>query len=102
MKKFINCTPHAIVLNDGRIFEPSGIVARVDSFHDSIGSDVFKHEFGDIIFCQEFGEIIGLPEQTGDTIFIVSAIVLSASKVLGRTDCVAPATGHPEVKRNDK
>jgi hypothetical protein len=25
----INLTPHAICLNDGRIFEPSGLVARV-------------------------------------------------------------------------
>jgi len=31
----------------------------------------------------------------------VSALVLSAAKAAGRTDCVAPATGHPACVRKD-
>jgi hypothetical protein len=29
-------------------------------------------------------------------------MVLEAAKAEGRNDCVAPATGHPEVKRNSQ
>jgi hypothetical protein len=35
-------------------------------------------------------------------LYIVSALVLTAAKAAVRTDCVAPATGHPDCVRNDK
>lgn len=35
------------------------------------------------------------------TIYIVSAMVLAAAKEKGRTDVVAPATGHPDCIRKD-
>jgi hypothetical protein len=87
---YINLTPHAIVLNDGRVFEPAGSIARVCSTHTAFTDDV----------CSvEFGEVTGLPESSEGTMYIVSALVASATK---RHDVVAPATGHPEAKRNEK
>lgn len=82
----INLTPHTINLNDGRSFPASGIVAR----------------FGvvDNVSTQTYGSICGLLKPEPDVIYIVSALVLAAA-AHHRTDLVAPATGHPEVKRND-
>lgn len=89
--KYVNLTPHAIKLNDGRIFEPSGEIARVSQSFSEIVNDI-SH--------QKFGEITGLPEPKEGTIYIVSGFVLGAAK--HRKDVVAPATGHPETIRNDK
>jgi len=90
MTTFINLTPHAIVLNDGTIFEPSGTIARVSSSLTSVSDGMFK---------QVFGQIIDLPKPKAKTMFIVSAIVFSATD---REDIIAPATSHPDVVRNDK
>lgn len=91
--KIINATPHAIILNNGTKFEPSGIVARVTA----------KLELETIVdgihlFRQTFGEVEGLPEETAGTVYIVSAMVLAATD---RKDCIAPATGHKDVIRNE-
>jgi hypothetical protein len=88
--KFINCTPHEIVLNSGEIFEPSGSIPRVSSSYS---------EFKNGICRQVFGEVEGLPEEKEGVVLIVSAMVLSASS---RKDLVAPATGHPDTIRNEK
>ena len=87
---YVNCTPHAIALNDGRKFAPSGSVARVGAEFTPIVGDCCE---------QVFGEVSGLPEAAEDVRIIVSAMVFSASS---RKDLVAPATGHPETVRNDK
>jgi len=87
---FRNFTPHEIKLNDGRNF-PSIGVARV--------SATFTNFDTDGICRQEFGEVKGLPAPEKGVKLIVSAMVLSASD---RDDLVAPATGHPETKRNEK
>ena len=50
--RYINYTPHAIVLNDSRVFEPSGSVARVSASYSTVVDDVCK---------QVFGEVEGLP-----------------------------------------
>lgn len=91
--KFVNLTPHAIKLNDGTTFPPSGIVARV-------ASDLQEVETvgGVTLFRQTFGEVEGLPEEIPGTMYIVSAMVLNA---VDRKDCVAPATGHKDVIRNE-
>lgn len=86
--RYINCTPHTIVLNDGRKFINSGSIARVNTTFTDIVDDVCK---------QTFGEVSGLPEPSEGVSIIVSAMVLSASS---RTDLVAPATGHPKTVRN--
>jgi hypothetical protein len=93
MKKIVNLTPHAIVLNDGTRFESSGTIARVQASFSEFDSDGV---------CQQvFGEVQDLPGPEEGTMYVVSGLVLSA---LGgaRTDVVAPATGHPKVVRNDK
>lgn len=87
---FVNLTPHAIILNDGTVFQPSGNVARV--------SATFT-DFEDGICRQQFGEVTGLPNPQDGTMFIVSALVLAATD---REDVVAPATGHPLCIRNEK
>ena len=91
MTSFVNLTPHAIMLNDGTVFPPSGKVARVStSFTD----------FDDNGLCHVvYGDVENLPDPDGTTLFIVSAMVKAATK---RTDVVAPATGHPMCVRNEK
>lgn len=93
MKTFKNYTPHPIALNDGRTFASEGL-ARVSATFSSFDEDG--------VCNQEFGQVTGLPEPADGVLYIVSALVLTAAKAAGRTDCVAPATGHPDCKRNDK
>lgn len=90
---FINLTPHAIVMNDGRVFEPSGVIPRVQQFMSDFD--------GNGIAIQSFGEVENMPLPKADTICIVSAMVLSA---IGkdRQDVVAPATNHHKTIRNEK
>ena len=89
--RYVNLTPHAIVLNDGREFPSSGTVARVSSTHTA---------FDELGICSvAFGDITGLPSEENGTIYIVSGMVAQATF---RTDLVSPATGHPLAKRNDK
>lgn len=90
MAQFINLCPHAINLNDGRSFPPSGNVARVSSS--------FSEFDGDGICSNVFGEITGLPAPQEDTIFIVSMLVAGLAK---RADVVSPATGHPGCVREN-
>lgn len=88
--KFRNFTPHAICMNDGRIFQSEGIARVSASFT----------EFDDCGICrQSFGDIQGLPAPEPGTLLIVSAMVMNASS---RNDLVAPATGHPETVRDDR
>lgn len=93
MTTFKNYTPHAITLNDGRTFASEGL-ARVSATFSSFDENG--------VCNQQFGDITGLPEPTDGVLYIVSALVLIAVKLQGRTDCVAPATGHPDCVRNDK
>ena len=92
MTNIINATPHAITLNDGTVFPPSGMVARVDMATvqvDSVG--------GFPTFRNTAGDVIGLPAVQDGTVFIVSAMVLSNSD---RPDLIAPNTN--DCVRNDK
>ena len=93
MTTFKNYTPHAITLNDGSTFASEGL-ARVSATFSSFDENG--------VCNQQFGDITGLPEPTDGVLYIVSALVLIAVKLQGRTDCVAPATGHPDCVRNDK
>lgn len=87
--EFVNLTPHAIVLNDGRVFEPSGVVARVSNTFTDFVDDVCEVRYGDL-------ENVPAPKE--GVIYIVSAMVLAASN---RADLVAPATGHKDCVRNE-
>ncbi len=50
---FINLTPHEIVMNDGRVFEPSGVIPRVQQFMSDFD--------GNGIAIQSFGEVENMP-----------------------------------------
>ena len=148
MATIINLTPHAIVINNGTTFAPSGNVARVsvsfssgqcpvdaaitgggcqeaqelgfchqeclrretiinsavtcdcDECRNNGGCGMWLESSHIPVFKQQFGQIQGLPDPRPDTFLIVSGLVLDAAKASGRNDCIAPATGHPEVKRN--
>lgn len=89
--KFINLTPHALKLNDGRVFEATGTVARVSQSISEFDENG--------VAVQSFGECSGIPEAQDGVMYIVSAMVLSATD---RIDCVAPATGHKDCVRNEK
>lgn len=98
MTAFINATPHAIVLNDGRVFPPSGVVARVSFTFDRVAEID-----GVAVYRNEPGEIVGLPDFTEGTYFIVSAMVLDANNRSRnrRTDLLAPSTGLASTIRNE-
>jgi hypothetical protein len=92
MAKFKNLTPHAIQLNGGESIPPSGNVARVSvNFSDFDANGIAS---------TEYGQVEGLPPPEHGVFLVVSALVLAACK--DRLDLVAPATGHPEAKRNEK
>jgi hypothetical protein len=87
---YINLTPHAIRLNDGRNFDASGSIARVSSVHSD-----FVNDLCDVTF----GPITGLPDPQQDVLYIVSGVVAAAAA--GRPDVVAPATGHKDCVREN-
>ena len=90
--KFINLTPHTITLNDSTSFPTEGNARVADTYTEFNASGVCKVKHGDIE---------NLPEPEPNTTFIVSAMVLAAAKENGREDVVAPATGHPECRREN-
>lgn len=93
MTDFVNLTPHTITLNNGTEYQSVGVARVSNSFTD----------FDSCGVCDvTYGNIVNLPAPKDGTLYIVSAIVLSAAKAQGRKDCVAPATGHPQCVRNDK
>jgi len=91
MVNFVNLCMHPIALNDGRLFQPSGTVARVAATFGNF--DEFD------VCLQGFGAVEGLPEPQEGSVFIVSALVLGALNG-SRPDVVAPASGHPLAKRD--
>ena len=53
MVKFVNCTPHAVVLNDGTTFEPSGVCPRISSGYTEPDANG--------VATPTFGAVEGLP-----------------------------------------
>lgn len=92
--KIINLTPHAVVITDGPVFSPSGQVARV-----TVNQKIVGNINGIPVKSQVFGDLVGLPDPKDDTVYLVSALVLSAAKAVGRNDCLAPDTAN--AVRND-
>ena len=70
--RYINLTPHAITMNDGRVFPATGTVARVSSSYTAFDAD----GIADVVF----GEITGLPAPEAGTCYIVSGMVASAAR----------------------
>jgi len=91
--KFVNLTPHAICINDGRVFQSDGL-ARVSATFGDFDDDGVTE--------QVFGAVEGLPDPVEGTSYIVSGLVLTAMAGSDRKDLVAPASGHPKVVRNEK
>jgi hypothetical protein len=100
----INLTPHAICLRsaDGAdtVIPPSGTVARVSSTPGAL--EAVAGIPVPVAGAQTFGGVEGLPEPTPGTMFIVSALVLSALRG-SRPDVVGPGTGPNDgAVRNDR
>ena len=87
--KIINLTPHPLKIA-GVIIPPSGTVARVKAGFSTIDDGVCH---------QTFGSVIDLPDPQEGVRLVVSGLVFAAT---GRLDVFAPATGHPDVVRNDQ
>jgi hypothetical protein len=73
MKKIVNATPHAINIVGQEEIAPSGIIVRC-----SVTTEVIEQINGINITKSVFGEVQDLPDQTEDTIYIVSMLVASA------------------------
>lgn len=86
---FVNLTPHTVnvlIGEDEVVFEPSGEIARVETF-----TEPASEEDGIPVFFSGFGRVLGLPEQADNGIrYIVSGMVLA--RVQHRTDVFAPGT----------
>lgn len=96
MTSIVNLTPHAVTVGDVT-YPPSGDVARVSVDHIDTGHRLC----GQPIYRTVYGDVVGVPPCAGDGVFyIVSKLVVDASP--DRFDLVAPASGHPDVVRNDK
>lgn len=91
MKKYINLTPHVIILNDGTNIPASGAIARISSSYTEFDDDKIAE--------LKLTDITGLPDSAEDTVYVVSGLVAQAAK---RQDVVSPATGHPDAKRDDR
>ena len=99
---FVNLTPHSIFvtihpdfLDDrGLEYPASGMVARVAAVR-SVAADLGPHR----VMRQSFGAVEGLPAPVEGTVYIVSALVLSALAG-SRPDVVAPDTGPDAIREN--
>lgn len=91
MTNFINLTPHDVHVADcnGNVktFEKSGVVCRVSSTQKPV-----RNYEAFIVHANTFGEVLDLPQPQPNTMYIVSAMVLSALNG-ERNDVVAPNSG---------
>lgn len=97
--EIINLTPHNITIRatDGDIIvPPSGTVARVFTRERDV-SKTSPLDKKIPVVAREFGEAEGIPDPKEDTIYLVSAMVASATL---RDDVFAPDTG-PTAIRNE-
>lgn len=105
MSKFMNLTPHEIVIRVGDVdckIPPSGMVARVVELEPEIypvsECPVIDGVVIPCIAPVQYGEVEGLPDRSGNLIYIVSAMVLARVR---RSDVFAPDTGKTAI-RNEK
>ena len=73
--KFINLTPHKVVLNSGEVFLPEATPVRISTSYTP---------FIDGVCEVKFGQLVGLPEPQEGVVFIVSGMAAQAAAVLGR------------------
>jgi len=95
----VNCTPHQINIRPEGLPEvvvpPSGVVPRV-----SVEQKIIAIIEGIPVVSTQYGAVEGLPDPVEGTVYIVSALVLSAL-VGSRPDCVAPDTSPTSAVRNE-
>lgn len=94
MTTLINLTPHPITLRaatgEDTVIPPSGTVARVSSTPGAL--ETVAGIPVPVAGVQTFGGVEGLPAPAEGTLYIVSALVLSALRG-SRPDVVGPGTG---------
>ncbi|EPU3828884.1 hypothetical protein ACVWU4_000864 [Campylobacter coli] len=93
--KLVNLTPTALNVATGigttATIEPSGIIAYVSVEY------VDKGHYNNIPIRETvYGDIQGLPEPEEGTMYIVSPLVYSAAKKLGRKDVISPMVSYPQ------
>ena len=97
----INLTQHTInvILGEKEIAYPSEGLARVKTEEKEVGKIN-----GIPVVKTVYTTVEGLPDQQGDTVYLVSTLVLQALKANGinRTDCLAPNTGVSSAIRDDQ
>lgn len=89
MRQYINLTSTVVVLNDGRVFPPCGVIARVEPVHSEIENDVCKISYS---------KPKGLLHPDDGVRYIVSSKVFAN---VDRNDLVTPATNHPDCIKDD-
>ena len=102
MYKFVNCTPHALNVEGLGILPASGVVARVAAVRERTTGLLVQDQPVRVsirLIRQSFGVVEGLPEPSPDTVYVVSAMVLSALSG-SRADVVAPDTGPDAIREN--
>lgn len=102
MAKFINLTPHALVLRTtgGDItVAPSGTQARVAVTPQDAGSVEADGGLLVPVVVNTYGAVEGLPPPEEGTVYLVSLLILD--RCAGRTDVMAPDTGATAVRYPD-
>ena len=79
-----------VVLNDGRTFDPTGVVAKMTTKHSAFNED---------ICTVSFTEITGIPEPLEGICFIVNPAI---AQVCPREDVVCCAYNHPDIVRSGR
>lgn len=95
-----NLTPHAITVA-GDTYPPSGLVARVEVTHEPIVDKLTSLKKGTVKFYRGGEEITLTGFDCEGTVNIVSGMVFDHVKDWKCGVWVAPATGHPDVVRNE-
>jgi len=96
-----NLTPHAITVGTTN-YEPTGLVARVDTSHTEIVDGLTSVQRGKVKFYRDGEEIQLCGFDFDGTVNIVSGVVFDSVKDWKCGVWVAPATSHPDVVRNEK
>jgi hypothetical protein len=97
----VNFTPHAVTVA-GVTYQPSGIVARIDDEYTEIVDGTCTVSRGKVKFLKDGQEFHLNGFDVEGTVHIVSAMVWEALRNTAYGVWVAPATGHPDVVRNEK
>ncbi len=96
-----NLTPHAVTVA-GVTYPPSGIVARVATIHSEVVDGTTTVSYGPVEFFRD-GKLITLSGYEFEgTVNIVSSLVLDRVRNWTTGVWVAPATGHPDVVRDER